>query len=172
LCACIFGFQYARNITAYGFVISGYTAVVVGIPGALDAGNAFYIATARVTEISLGIIVTATVSHIVRPNSLAAPLWQAIADARRGLADYAIALLSGSDAAPLRVKLLSQAITIENLRGSAMFEDRDIRERSNALRLLGAAFLRVVGVAQLIGRQLDASAAALPTATIPPAPSC
>jgi uncharacterized membrane protein YccC len=172
LCACIFGFQYARNITAYGFVISGYTAVVVGIPGALDAGNAFYIATARVTEISLGIIVTATVSHIVRPNSLAAPLWQAIADARRGLADYAIALLSASDAAPLRVKLLSQAITIENLRASAMFEDRDIRERSNALRLLGAAFLRVVGVAQLIGRQLDASAAALPTATIPPAPSC
>jgi uncharacterized membrane protein YccC len=72
------------------------------------------------------------------------------------LADYAIALLSASDAAPLRVKLLSQAITIENLRASAMFEDRDIRERSNALRLLGAAYLRVVGVAQLIGRQLDA----------------
>jgi uncharacterized membrane protein YccC len=64
--------------------------------------------------------------------------------------------LSASDAAPLRVKLLSQAITIENLRASARFEDRDIRERSNALRLLGAAYLRVVGVAQLIGRQLDA----------------
>jgi uncharacterized membrane protein YccC len=153
---CIFGFQYAKNFTAYSFVLSGYTAVIVGIPGALDAGNAFYIATARVTEMSLGIIVTAAVSHIVLPNSPAASLWQAIADARRGLADYAIALCSGSDAAPLRGKLLSQAITIENLRASGVFEDRDIRDRSNALRLLDLALVRVIGVAQLLARQLDA----------------
>jgi uncharacterized membrane protein YccC len=153
---CTFGFEYARNFTAYSFILSGYTAVIVGIPGALDAGNAFYIATARVTEISLGIIVMATVSHIVPLNSVAASLTQAIADARKGLADYAIALFSASDAAPLRAKLLSQAIAVENLRASAMFEDRDIRGRSNALRLLDAAFLRVVGVAQLLARRLDA----------------
>jgi uncharacterized membrane protein YccC len=153
---CSFGFQYARNFTAYSFALSGYTAVIVGIPGALDAGNAFYIATARVTEMSLGIIVTATVSHIVPASSVAASLRQAIADARRGLADYAIALFSGGDAAPLRAKLLSQAIAIENLRASAMFEDRDIRDRGYALRLLDPAFLRVIGVAQRLARQLDA----------------
>jgi hypothetical protein len=126
----------------------------VGIPGALDAGNAFYIATARVTGMSLGIIVTATVSHIVPTNSVAASLTQAIADARKGLADYAIALFSASDSAPLRAELLSQAIAIENLRASAMFEDRDIRDRSNALRLLDAALVRAIGVAQLLAPQL------------------
>jgi len=126
---CCFGFQYARNFTAYSFILSGYTAVIVGIPGALDAGNAFYIATARVTEMSLGIIVAATVSHLVPANSVAASLRHAIADARNGLADYAIALFSAGDAAPLRMKLLSQAIAIENLRAAAMLEDRNIRDR-------------------------------------------
>jgi uncharacterized membrane protein YccC len=153
---CTFGFQYARNFAAYSFGLSGYTAVIVGIPGALDAGNAFYIATARVTELSLGILVTATVNHIVPANSVAASLTHAIADARKGLADYAIALFSASDAAPLRAKLLSQALAIENLRAAAMFEDRDIRDRGNALRLLDAALVRAVGVAQLLARQLDA----------------
>src|SRR5206468_8029662 len=43
---CTFGSQYARNFAAYSFVLSGYTVAIVGIPGALDAGNAFYIATA------------------------------------------------------------------------------------------------------------------------------
>jgi uncharacterized membrane protein YccC len=38
---CAFGSQYTRNFAAYSFVLSGYTVAIVGIPGALDAGNAF-----------------------------------------------------------------------------------------------------------------------------------
>src|SRR5690349_21167597 len=71
---CTFGSQFARNWAAYSFVLSGYTAAIVGIPGALDAGNAFYVAMGRVTEIR-GIIVAATVSHVVLPNSLVPSLW-------------------------------------------------------------------------------------------------
>jgi uncharacterized membrane protein YccC len=89
---CTFGSQYVRSFAAYSFVLSGYTAAIVGIPGAPDAGHAFYVATARVTEISLGIIVTATVCHIILPNSLAASLWRAIADVRVELADSALAV--------------------------------------------------------------------------------
>jgi uncharacterized membrane protein YccC len=37
---------------------NGYTAAIIGIPGALDPNNAFYTASARVTEICLGIIAT------------------------------------------------------------------------------------------------------------------
>jgi uncharacterized membrane protein YccC len=152
---CCFGFQYARNFTAYSFILSGYTAVIVGIPGALDAGNAFYIATARVTEMSLGIIVAATVSHLVPANSVAASLRQAIADERNGLADYAIALFSAGDAAPVRMKLLGQAIAIENLRAAAMLEDRNIRDRGYAVRLLDAALVGIIDVAQRLARQLE-----------------
>src|SRR5246127_240418 len=65
---CTFGSQYARNFAAYAFVLAGYTAAIVGIPGALDANNAFYIATARVTEICLGIMVAGAVNRIVLPS--------------------------------------------------------------------------------------------------------
>ena len=112
---CTFGSQYARNWAAYSFVLSGYTVAIVGIPGALDAGNAFYIAVGRVTEISLGIIVTATISHIVLPNSLIPSLWQAVTEAHAGLAEYALAIFAAGDTARLRTKLLGQAIEIENL---------------------------------------------------------
>ena len=153
---CAFGSQYARNFAAYSFVLSGYTVAIVGIPGALDAGNAFYIATGRVTEVCLGIIVAATVNRIILPSSLGPQLWQAVAEAREALADYAIALFKPGDSAPLRAKLLGQAIAIENLRASAIFEDREIRDRSDRLRFLDAALIDVVGVAQLLGPQLDA----------------
>ncbi len=51
---CTFASMQARNFAAYGFVLSGYTVAIVGIPGALDPGDAYYIAVARVTEVSLG----------------------------------------------------------------------------------------------------------------------
>src|SRR5262245_2198831 len=154
---CTFGSQYARNFASYSFVLSGYTVAIVGIPGALAAENAFYVATARVTEICLGIIVTATVSQVVFPSSLAASLRQAVAGVRTKLADYAVALFETGDAAPLRAKLLGEAIAIENLRASAIFEDREIRDRSDALRLIEAALIRVVGVAQLLAVALEPS---------------
>ena len=153
---CAFGSQYARNFAAYSFVLSGYTVAIVGIPGALDAGNAFYIATGRVTEVGLGIIVAATVNHIILPSSLGPQLWQGVVDAHAGLADYAVALFGAGDTAPLQAKLLGQAIEIENLRAAAIFEDREIRARSNALRLLDLALINSVGTAQLLRRTLDA----------------
>ncbi len=152
---CTFGSQYARNWAAYAFVLSGYTVAIVGIPGALDAGNVFYIATGRVTEISLGIIVTATITQIVLPNSLVPSLWKAVADARAGLADYAVTLFDPGNTAPLRTKLFGQAIEIENLRASAIFEDRDISDRRDSLRVLDAALINAVAVAHLLRRMLD-----------------
>ena len=151
---CTFGSQYARNFAAYSFVLSGYTVAIVGVPGALDPMNAFYIAIARVTEISLGIIVTATVSHIILPSSLAASLWRAIADVRVELADYALAVLGNGDAVPARAKLIGKAVAIENMSAAAFFEDRDVRSRSNSLHLLNVALIDVLAAAQLIGERL------------------
>jgi uncharacterized membrane protein YccC len=152
---CTFASKHARNFAAYGFVLSGYTVAIVGITGALDPGNAFFIAVARVTEISLGIMTTAAISHLVFPVSLADSLRHAVAATRTELAEYAAALLRGDDTNALRMKLLGRAVAIENLRASAVFEDRDIADRSDALRYLDAAMLGVFDVAYLLGRSLD-----------------
>src|SRR5713101_4591009 len=90
---CTYASKRARNFAAYGFVLSGYTVAIVGIPGALDPGDAFFIAQARVTEISLGIMTTAAISHLVLPMSLAQSLHRAVTSGRTELADAAVALL-------------------------------------------------------------------------------
>lgn len=158
---CTFAAKYARNFAAYGFVLSGYTAAIIGIPGALNPGSAFYIAVARVTEIGLGIIMTATVSQLVLPVSLAARLRKAIADLRAGLADYAGALLAGRPAGELRVRLMAQVVAIENLRAAAIFEDPELRARRAALEHLDVAAVDVLGVGRLLEQRLDGSGPAV-----------
>jgi len=151
---CTFGSQYARNFAAYAFVLAGYTAAIVGVPAAQDANSAFYIAMSRITEICLGIMVAAAVNRIVLPSSTAVALLQSVTAARHALADHVVGVLSGDDAAKSTAPLVSRTIAIENLRASAVFEDRSLRHRSNSLRLLNIALLRVVGAAQTVDEQL------------------
>jgi uncharacterized membrane protein YccC len=149
---CTFASKYARHFAAYGFVLAGYTVAIVGLPGAQDPGNAFFIAVARVTEVSLGIMSTAVISHVVFPLPLAATLRRAVVSSRTDVADYATMLLRGCDTAPTRAKLLDKVMAIENLRASALFEDAEIRGRSFTLRHLDAAMLSVVEIGYLLGR--------------------
>ena len=153
---CTYASRYARSFAAYGFALSGYTVAIIGISGALDPENVFFIAEARVTEISLGILMTAVISHVILPVSLAQSLRRAVATARAQVADYAIAVLRGGSAArTLRAQLLGQVIAIENLRASAVFEDRDIRDRNDLLQRLDIAMLEVIDVAQFLERSVE-----------------
>jgi uncharacterized membrane protein YccC len=153
---CTYASRYARSFAAYGFALSGYSVAIIGISGALDPGNAFFIAVARVTEISLGIMITATISHIILPVSLAQSLRRTVATARGQVADYAVAVLRGaSTARALRTQLLGQVIAIEKLRAAAVFEDRDIRNRNDLLQRLDVAMLGVIDVAQFVERSLE-----------------
>ena len=147
---CTFGSTQTRNFASYGFVLSGYTAAIVGVTGALAPANAFYVATARVTEICLGIVVTALISHLVLPVSLADALRRAVAAGRADVIDYVRGFLAGHDMTPQRTKLLAQVIEINQLSASAIFEDRDIRSRSAALRRLDIALLKVVDLGHLL----------------------
>jgi uncharacterized membrane protein YccC len=157
---CTYGAKRARNFAAYGFVLSGYTVAIVGIPAALAPASAFFLAVARVSEIAIGIGATAAISHLVLPVSLADALRRAIPASRSELAAYATALLDGSfpgswasDAQG--AKLLGQAMAIESQRAAAVFEDRDIRARSGALRSLATAMLGAIEVARLLGTALE-----------------
>jgi uncharacterized membrane protein YccC len=155
---CTAASLYARGFASYGFVISGYIAAIVGIPGTLNPGNAFYIAVARVTEVSLGIIITAAISHLVFPVSLARKLRQTISDMRLGFADYCEALLSGGDVGALRARLLGQVVASENLLGSAIFEEPELRDRQDGFERLNVASVYLIAESQLLERRLGPGA--------------
>ena len=98
---------------------------------------------------------TAAISQLVLPLPLASSLLSAVATGQAELVEYTAALLGGQETASQRTRLLGQVIAIENLRASAVFEDGDILDRSDALRRLDVALLGIVDVAQLLGRSLD-----------------
>jgi len=152
--ACTYASKRARGFASYGFVLAGYTVAIVGIPGALAPDTAFYIASARVTEVVLAIVVTAAISHLILPVSLGLALRRAVRAARQDLAFYAHAALSGEHAGGSELALLRRAMEIEEMRRSAVFEDREVRTRSLALREFVIRFTAVFHVAQMLDRTL------------------
>src|SRR6516165_5456157 len=80
-----------RTPRSYMFVLSGYTAALIGFPSVLAPSTVFDTAVSRVEEITLGVICAAIVHGLIFPKSAFSALEQklrsVIADTRRWLAD-------------------------------------------------------------------------------------
>lgn len=88
---CVFVSLLDRTPRSYMFVLSGYTAALIGFPSVLAPGTVFDTAVSRVEEITLGVICAAIVHSVVFPISAFSAFGEksrsAMADARRWLAD-------------------------------------------------------------------------------------
>jgi uncharacterized membrane protein YccC len=88
---CVFVSLFDRTPRSYMFVLSGYTAALIGFPSVLAPGTVFDTAVSRVEEITLGVVCTALVHSLIFPKSafsaFADKLKSATANARRWLAD-------------------------------------------------------------------------------------
>jgi uncharacterized membrane protein YccC len=59
-----------RTPRSYMFVLSGYTAALIGFPSVLSPGTVFDTAVSRVEEIALGVICAAIVHSLIFPKSV------------------------------------------------------------------------------------------------------
>jgi len=88
---CVFVSLFDRTPRSYMFVLSGYTAALIGFPSVLAPGTVFDTAVSRVEEITLGVVCTALVHSLIFPKSafsaFADKLKNAMANARHWLAD-------------------------------------------------------------------------------------
>jgi uncharacterized membrane protein YccC len=88
---CVFVSVLDRTPRSYMFVLSGYTAALIGFPSVLAPGTVFDTAVSRVEEITLGVVCAAIVHSLIFPKSAFSAFEQklrsAIADTRRWLAD-------------------------------------------------------------------------------------
>jgi uncharacterized membrane protein YccC len=88
---CVFVSLLDRTPRAYMFVLSGYTAALIGFPSVLAPDTVFDTAVSRVEEITLGVVCAAIIHSLIFPKSAFSAfeekLRSAIADARRWLAD-------------------------------------------------------------------------------------
>src|SRR5262245_44901287 len=88
---CLYLGLLDRSPRAYAFLLTGYTAALIGFPSVLDPGGVFETAIARMEEIVLGTLSAALVHSLIFPRSVSSALLakQAamLADARRWIAD-------------------------------------------------------------------------------------
>lgn len=144
---CSAGAARYRNFRAYGFVLAGYTAAMVGLPALAHPESSFMAAVWRVLEISLGIICSTAVSAAIVPQSSGAAMRNAlylrfgvfarfVADGLRG-ANPRQAFETGN------VRFVAEAIGLEGLRSVTVFEDPHMRRRNGRLNRLNSEFMAI-----------------------------
>src|SRR6516162_591773 len=88
---CVFVSLLDRTPRSYMFVLSGYTAALIGFPSVLAPDTVFDTAVSRVEEITLGVVCAAIVHSLIFPKSAFSAFEEKLrgtmADARRWLAD-------------------------------------------------------------------------------------
>lgn len=145
---CTFCASLLRNFRSYAFVLAGYTALIIGLPGALVPDQAFSGAVARVTEIGLGILCAGLVSVLVWPQAAAdrylASAREQLIGLIRLVADSAAGHLEARDLQRRRGALLNGGIALENLREHALFDSVRLRRRAGLCRRLGHELLAMI----------------------------
>lgn len=155
---CAMGAARFRDFKAYAFVLSGYTACLIGFPAALQTGAAFEVALSRVSEVLLGIACAGVVADVIAPQRLA-PLLVALVRSRyQDFSRLVASTLLGDDPDALNAKthaqLASDIVQLESLRGAVFFEDAEARVRNSRLRQLNVDFMAALTTFHALERLL------------------
>lgn len=155
-----------RDLEAYIFALSGYTAAIVGLPGALDPSSAADIAVSRSSEVCIGIAATWIASVVIFPRYSYLNVIDKVRDAGESL----VACLNpGQQGAAARVQLAGLFTQLHRF-GRRISELPEARHRVLAVRSLNRALMSGLFITRALGRpefhrdDMAALAARLPQA--------
>ncbi|MCU1771853.1 FUSC family protein [Pseudomonas sp. 13B_3.2_Bac1] len=144
---CSAGAARCRNFRAYGFVLAGYTAAMVGLPALAHPDGAFMAAVWRVLEISLGILCSTVVSAAILPQTASASMRNALYQRFGVFALFVTDGLRGRSKAESfeasNVRFIAEAVGLEGLRSVTVFEDPHMRRRNGRLSRLNSEFMGI-----------------------------
>ncbi len=147
---CNFAARSVRHFAAYGFLLAGYTAAIIGIPAALNPAGAYAIILARCTEISLGILCAGLVSRLVLPRELLPNLVLRICELARRVERFAAfagtSPVDNEGLAIERIGLFKDFAAVEAMRSSACYESAEALLLDTAMRGRIDAALHVIFV--------------------------
>ncbi|MCS0503555.1 FUSC family protein [Ancylobacter mangrovi] len=149
---CFYAGARLRNYASYGFLLSGYTTLLVALEGATDPMNAWSIAADRTGEIIIGIACATAATVLVMPRYAGVVLREQMARLVSELAHYgATALRPGTSLAAfaaLRRQMVEAIVSFDALRSYTVFEAPEMRADDVLLRRAVREFLRVLAVAR------------------------
>ena len=144
--------MYLRDVpAAYGAMLSGYTAAIIGVPAAMAPSTAFDSAWARCLEITLGIACATLVSRLVLPrragDALQATLDAAMAAGRQWTVDVLRGQGEAANGLADRRTLLADIVQLEtrSSRTRSTTRRRSARRRT-AIRHLQARLMMLLSV--------------------------
>ncbi|HMH68622.1 MAG TPA: FUSC family protein [Pinirhizobacter sp.] len=142
---CAGGATFYRNFKAYAFVLGGYTAAIVGLPVIDNPPAVFDSAVARLSEVLLALLVSGVVSDVIFPSKMRDVLRRT---ARDQFAHF-IAFVQGATGGRIareqmeraHLRFVRDAVALEDLRSSVIFEDAEARARSSHMELYNQRFM-------------------------------
>lgn len=144
---CTAGAARCRNFRAYGFVLAGYTAAMVGLPALAHPDGAFMAAVWRVLEICLGILCATLISAAILPQSSSAAMRNALYQRFGAFALFATDGLRGRNRREGfeagNVRFIAEAVGLESLRSVTVFEDPHMRRRNGRLSRMNSEFMGI-----------------------------
>ncbi|WP_416424749.1 FUSC family protein [Pseudomonas sp. App30] len=148
-----------RNFQAYAFVLTGYTAAIVGVPALSHPEGVYLSAVWRAIEIGLAVICSGVVSAVIFPQNSRTAL-RATIGKRLGLfAAFAADSLQGRLAegafAQHNRRLVAEAVGLEHLRSVTVFEDPLTHMRSGRLSRLNSEFMQCTTRFNALHQQLQ-----------------
>ncbi|MGD9511428.1 MAG: FUSC family protein [Geminicoccaceae bacterium] len=142
---------YLRDVpAAYGAMLSGYTAAIIGVPAALAPPTAFDSAWARCLEITLGIACATLMSQLVMPRRagdvLLATLDAALAAGRQWTVDVLRGQGDAANGLADRRKLVADIVMLDSLRAHAVYDTPTIRAAADGVRHLQARLMTLLSL--------------------------
>jgi uncharacterized membrane protein YccC len=144
---CTFGAALNRNFRSYGFVLSGYTTALIGIPALAHPDGVFLAATTRLSELSMGILCSALVSSLVFPRRVADTLRDVVRARYARFAQLVTDTFAGAsqpeNARDFHTRFAADVVALEALSSVAVFEDWGSRRRAGRVAQLNTEFMNV-----------------------------
>ena len=156
---CSAGAMRYRTFRAYGFVLAGYTAAMIGLPVLEHPQEAFMAAVWRGLEISLGILVSTMVSAAILPQSASAAMRNALYQRFGVFAGFVVEALRGDSQRDRfessNVRFIAEAVGLESLRSVTAFEDPHMRRRNGRLVRMNSEFMAITTRFNALHQLLD-----------------
>ncbi|WP_218123161.1 FUSC family protein [Sphingomonas sp. NFR15] len=156
---CLFLSLLDRTPRAYAFVLSGYTASLIGFPGVAEPQAIFDTALLRVQEIGLGILCAVLIHRVVMPRPMTGQFVGKVAtmlrDARR-LAGDALSGASGVRQRADRHRLALDLLALNGLATHLPYDPATAKPRRETLRRLHDRLARLLPLATEIEERLAA----------------
>ncbi|WP_371348842.1 FUSC family protein [Ancylobacter sp. IITR112] len=160
---CYYGAAQASNFTAYGFMLAGFTGLLVTFQGAAAPAAAWLVAVDRVSEISIGIACATLAGALVLPDHAGTQLRGLLAKTLRGLCAHAALTLRaatrGDQVIDDRRSLLPQIVKFDALRSYTRFEAPEMRADRDRMDEVARRFLGVLAQARALHLRLAADGA-------------